>query len=96
MIEKGAKWAGTKSEIELILKRVGGNVLLPKEPVFPAGTMFWAKTAAVRPLFELGYTQEDFPDEAGQVNDTLAHVIERIWVYLAEGQGYTYRSAGMR
>lgn len=91
VIEKGAKWAGTKSEIELILKRVGGNVLLPKEPVFPAGTMFWAKTAAVRPLFELGYTQEDFPDEAGQVNDTLAHVIERIWVYLAEGQGYTYR-----
>lgn len=66
MIEKGAKWAGTKSEIELILKRVGGNVLLPKEPVFPAGTMFWAKTAAVRPLLNWDTPRKIFPMRQGK------------------------------
>ena len=91
VIEKGAEWAGTKNDMDRILKSIGGNITLPEHPVFPAGTMFWAKTDAVKPLFEIGYTQDDFPDEAGQVNYTLAHVIERIWVYLVQAQGYSYQ-----
>lgn len=91
VIENGADWSGTKEAVDKMLRKMGDTVNLPEKPAFPAGDMFWAKVDAVRALFERGYTQEDFPDEAGQVNFTLAHVVERIWVYLAEGQGYTYR-----
>ena len=44
---------------------------------FPAGTMFWARTAALKKFFEAKFTFEDFPTERGQNDGTLAHAFER-------------------
>ena len=41
-------------------------------------------------MFKQGFQQSDFQEEAGQLNYTLAHVIERIWCYMVEAQGYHY------
>ncbi len=55
---------------------------------FPAGSMFWARTKALQPLFDAHIKLEDFPVEAGQKDATLAHCIERLFVPVCTLAGY--------
>lgn len=55
---------------------------------FPAGSMFWARTTAIAPLFEAKIRLEDFSEEAGQTDATLAHCIERLFVLVTKCSGY--------
>ena len=55
---------------------------------FPAGSMFWARSAALEPLFDLGLSFDDFPPEQGQIDGTPAHGIERLFGEIAIAQGY--------
>ncbi|MDP2224122.1 rhamnan synthesis F family protein [Nitrosomonas sp.] len=55
---------------------------------FPAGSMFWARTEALQPLFNAHIKIEDFPEEAGQTDATLAHCIERLFVLVARRSGF--------
>ena len=57
---------------------------------FPAGSMFWFKPAALAPIFESELTFEDFPEELGQTDGTLAHAMERSFLYIAESAGYSW------
>jgi lipopolysaccharide biosynthesis protein len=57
---------------------------------FPSGSMFWARPAALRPMLDLGLHVEDFPPEAGQVEGTLAHIIERLFLFTVEAAGYRW------
>lgn len=43
----------------------------------PCGTMFWAKREAIFPLLAHEFCIEDFPEESGQTDGTLAHAVER-------------------
>ncbi len=90
VLQLAADWGQTKSDVEMLLKDMNLDVELPEHPIFSAGTMFWARVDAVLPLFKLSWEKYDFPDEDGQINFTLAHAIERIWVYLVKGSGYDY------
>lgn len=57
---------------------------------FPSGSMFWFKPKALAPILESGLTFDDFPPEKAQVDGTLAHAIERIFLYAAESAGFKY------
>lgn len=57
---------------------------------FPSGSMFWARSAALRPLLDLGLTFDDFPPETGQLDQTPAHAIERLFLYACERAGYRW------
>jgi len=57
---------------------------------FPSGSMFWCRTDALRKLIDLNLTFKDFEEEAGQIDGTLAHAIERIFLFTVEGSGYTW------
>lgn len=91
VLELQAEWGGNKTGVQNLLKTLGIQENLPMEPVFPVGNMFWARTDAVKRIFEYGFQQSDFPAEAGQVNATIAHQIERAWVYLIKHEGYRYQ-----
>jgi predicted HAD superfamily hydrolase len=55
---------------------------------FPAGSMFWVKGNALKPLFDTGITLGDFAEEAGQTDGTFAHCLERLLVLSSLRQGY--------
>jgi len=55
---------------------------------YPAGSMFWARREALDPIFNASIELEDFPEEKGQTDGTLAHVIERLLVLSANKQNF--------
>ncbi|MDD3242506.1 MAG: glycoside hydrolase family 99-like domain-containing protein [Eubacteriales bacterium] len=86
-----AGWGDNEELCKKLFAKLGVDVELPKRAVFPVGNMFWARTVAVRQLFEGNVTVTDFPKEAGQDNYTIAHAIERSWCWLARANGYGWQ-----
>jgi FMN phosphatase YigB (HAD superfamily) len=52
------------------------------------GGMFWAKTDALKQLLSYPWSYEDFPEEAGQIDGTTHHAIERLVVVCCQSNGY--------
>ena len=55
---------------------------------YPVGSFFWARTDAIKPLFDLNFSYEDFDEECGQIDGTLAHALERIIACLVKQKGF--------
>ncbi len=91
-IEKNIPLIGQANEdvmIDDLLNRMGFLPLIPRNDLlFAAGTMFWYRPEALRPLFELDLTFEDFPEEPIGVEGTIAHAIERLPALVCERNEY--------
>lgn len=64
---------------------------IPNENTFfnyPAGSMFWARTAALKPLFDLELRWEDYPEEPISQDGSILHGIERLFGIIPEQIGY--------
>jgi lipopolysaccharide biosynthesis protein len=87
-------WGYNFNDSSNLLGRMG--VVLEQGLVleFPSSSFFWARTAALRPLMELNLTWEDFSEEGGQIDGTIAHAIERSLLYIAEAAGYSWTKVG--
>ncbi|WP_156375982.1 glycoside hydrolase family 99-like domain-containing protein [Methylobacterium sp. Leaf117] len=88
LISPHVSWGEVKDRCYEILKTLRLNVLLPSDPEFPAGNMFWARVPAIIPILRHNWEIDDFETEAGQIEKTLPHCIERLWGYVASASGY--------
>lgn len=75
-----AHWGANREIAEEIAYRLGWPGPLPGNDRlrFPVGSMFWARSAAIRPLVDLDLRPGHFPPECGQLDGTAAHAIERL------------------
>ncbi len=93
-LENAIHWGLNKELAENVLQKLDIDIKLPvNNIVFPVGNMFWARVDAVLPIFT-NTLANNFPNEKGQADGTIAHAIERLWVYTAEYNGYTFSYCG--
>jgi lipopolysaccharide biosynthesis protein len=80
-------WGGDREITGSLLRRIEMN-LDGRELRFAAGSMYWMRAFVLQGLFALHLSPEDFEEEAGQVDGTTAHGIERLLGIVAEEAGY--------
>lgn len=80
-------WQRNAARVEALARRMGEE--LGAEPFrFVAGSMFWARVAALEPLLRLRLRDDEFEPESGADDGTLAHAIERSFPLAARRAGY--------
>ena len=53
--------------------------------------MFWVRSGALKTLYELNLSWDDYPLEPIGYDGTILHAIERLLPIIAESNGYSYR-----
>ncbi|WP_286224001.1 rhamnan synthesis F family protein [Polynucleobacter sp. HIN6] len=77
-------WDKNKEHAKPIAKRMGIETL-PENFLFPVGAMFWARTKALMPFFNLNLDWEDYPAEPLPYDGSTLHAIERLLGFPAKG-----------
>jgi GT2 family glycosyltransferase/uncharacterized small protein (DUF1192 family) len=83
-------WGSNFPAAKTLAARLGFALSPARALDFPSGSMFWARSAALRPLLDLRLNAEDFPEEDGQQDATLAHAVERLYFMVCERAGYDW------
>ncbi len=83
-------WGDNQALVQGLLRRIE-LPLDPSELTFAAGSVYWVRGFVLSGLRCLNLGAKDFPDEAGQVNQTTAHAVERMIGILCHEAGLTVR-----
>jgi lipopolysaccharide biosynthesis protein len=83
-------WMANKARVEGIAHRMGASDSATRLGFFE-GSMFWFRPTALAALRELDLTIADFEAEAGQVDGTLHHALERCFTIAGWARGFQVR-----
>jgi glycosyltransferase involved in cell wall biosynthesis len=83
-------WDKNREEAEKLAARMKFRQQLPTHFDFPVGTMFWARPEALKPIFDLALSWEEYPPEPITRDGTVLHAIERLLTFVAANAGYHY------
>lgn len=86
-------WGANEHGVEELLKRLGLKIGYG-DLHFAAGSMYWIRGFVLQGLRALALGPEDFEDEAGQIDGTTAHALERIIGFVTEEAGYRISDTG--
>lgn len=81
-------WSKNRPVAEALAARMQPAPVLPEWPVFPIGTMFWARPAALAPLWALGLGPQELPGEPVAYDGTVLHAMERMLPAVCEATGH--------
>lgn len=83
-------WGWNFKSAKETARRMGVRISLDRRLDFPSGSMFWARSAALKPLLDCNFSLDEFPNETGQIDGTLSHIIERLFFFSCERAGYRW------
>lgn len=89
-------WGANFASCRALLRKTGVEISEDIHLEFPTGSMFWCRTDALKALRNLDLQFSDFDDEAGQIDGTLAHAVERAFLYSVEASGYQWAKISVR
>ena len=81
-------WSLDREIARRLARRVDPAMEIPHSIDFPIGTMFWARPAALKPLFDLRLGWDDYPEEPVPIDGTMLHALERLLPVVATHAGY--------
>ena len=89
-IRPGVGWGWNFDAAKKFASGLNINLLLDNKVDFPSGSMFWGRSAALRPLLSISLSTDDFQLEGSQTDGTLGHIIERLYYFICEKAGYRW------
>lgn len=89
-ITLGMEWGLNYENTCRLAEKLGIHVNMDekKEPIAPLGSVFWARTDALKKVFDYPWTYEELPEEPIDDDGTILHAVERIYSYSAQSCGY--------
>ncbi len=82
-------WDSNRDIADELAAQMGWKGALPDHLDFPLGAMFWIRREALRPLLDLRFDWNDYPNEPVPYDGTMLHAIERLMPLVCQIAGFT-------